>query len=139
MTNETAPPQTITSDDAAADLISRGHHPRDVLTLIGALIDAGLEIDDQPDTGWLLTAGEVDLLVEQLDLHPRFVDTPAGKALGKALAAAARVNAASPGAGWWTADGRKWDPALTRPTAEHEWTTQAELDREGVETDTKTT
>lgn len=36
MTNETAPTQTITSDDAAADLISRGHHPKDVLTLIHA-------------------------------------------------------------------------------------------------------
>ena len=57
---------TLTADQAVAILIGEGYDRAVVLAAVDSLIVAGLDAE-QPDDGTLLTAGELDVLREQLD------------------------------------------------------------------------
>lgn len=58
--------QTITAETALTTLTAEGHDRADVLAAIDSLIDAGLELDQPEQGGYVLTAGEVDVLRDHL-------------------------------------------------------------------------
>lgn len=58
---------TYTAEQAESFLRNQGYDRKDVRAAIDSLIDAGLEIGDQPDYGWLLTDAEIGVLRDQLD------------------------------------------------------------------------
>lgn len=59
------------SAETVVDELSRVWDRDDVIAAVDALIDAGLDIEDQPDDDTILTAGEVELVRSQLTVSER--------------------------------------------------------------------
>lgn len=65
-TTTTTTATTVDADDFLDTLVVEGHDRADAAAAIDSLIDAGLDIDDQPDDGVLLSAADQATVRAQL-------------------------------------------------------------------------
>jgi hypothetical protein len=96
--------QAISATDVINRMVAEGYAYEDVQAVFDSMVDAGLEIDEQPDDGYVLTAEEVEMLYDQVGATYR-------------LEGEVRVHGNH--VGYFDADGGEWEDGVDAVLLEH--------------------